>query len=122
MVNLASVGIFARAGAWADLRKALASAVYDGATDLADWTPEPTASELLLVSDGLQMRARREAAAQNAVAKIIGRVLRARSHACLDRLLSSLTAACAAAAFCCEASANSSWRTREMPYCFARCP
>lgn len=50
-----NAGVFqVRAGAWADLRKALASAVYDGATDLADWTPEPTASELLLVSDGLQ--------------------------------------------------------------------
>ncbi|QIL21742.1 DUF2135 domain-containing protein [Thermomonas sp. HDW16] len=43
-----------RAGAWAELRKALASVVYDGATDLADWTPERSASEVLLVSDGMQ--------------------------------------------------------------------
>ena len=41
-------------GDWSALRKVLESAVYDGASDLADWTPEAGIGEYLLVSDGLQ--------------------------------------------------------------------
>ena len=43
-----------RGGDWSALRKALAEVVYDGATDLADWTPAQGIGEYLLVSDGLQ--------------------------------------------------------------------
>ena len=43
-----------RGGDWSALRKALESAVYDGASDLADWTPDPGVGEYLLVSDGLR--------------------------------------------------------------------
>jgi len=43
-----------RGGDWSALRKALETAVYDGASDLADWTPEASIGEYLLVSDGLQ--------------------------------------------------------------------
>lgn len=43
-----------RGGDWGALRKALESAVYDGASDLADWTPEAGIDEYLLVSDGLR--------------------------------------------------------------------
>jgi Ca-activated chloride channel homolog len=41
-------------GDWRVLRKALESTVYDGASDLADWTPDPTVGEYLLISDGLR--------------------------------------------------------------------
>lgn len=41
-------------GDWSALRKVLETAVYDGASDLADWTPEAGIGEYLLVSDGLQ--------------------------------------------------------------------
>lgn len=48
-------GVFqVRGGDWAELRRVLSTVVYDGATNLGDWTPERTASEFLLVSDGLQ--------------------------------------------------------------------
>jgi Ca-activated chloride channel homolog len=43
-----------RGGDWSALRKALETAVYDGASDLADWTPAAGIGEYLLVSDGLQ--------------------------------------------------------------------
>jgi Ca-activated chloride channel homolog len=43
-----------RGGDWSALRKALAAVVYDGATDLADWSPAQGIGEYLLVSDGLQ--------------------------------------------------------------------
>lgn len=43
-----------RSGDWSALRKALETAVYDGASDLADWTPEAGVGEYLLVSDGLR--------------------------------------------------------------------
>lgn len=43
-----------RGGDWSALRKALETAVYDGASDLADWAPEAGIGEYLLVSDGLQ--------------------------------------------------------------------
>lgn len=43
-----------RNGDWRVLRKALESTVYDGASDLADWTPDPTVGEYLLISDGLR--------------------------------------------------------------------
>ncbi|HSD16172.1 MAG TPA: VIT domain-containing protein [Thermomonas sp.] len=43
-----------RGGDWSALRKALQAMVYDGATDLADWSPSPGIGEYLLVSDGLQ--------------------------------------------------------------------
>ena len=43
-----------RGGDWSALRKALETAVYDGASDLADWTPVAGIGEYLLVSDGLQ--------------------------------------------------------------------
>jgi Ca-activated chloride channel family protein len=42
-----------RNGDWSALRKALEALVHDGASDLADWTPEPGVDEYLLVSDGL---------------------------------------------------------------------
>lgn len=41
-------------GEWSALRKALENTVYDGASDLADWTPETGIGEYLLVSDGLR--------------------------------------------------------------------
>lgn len=43
-----------RGGDWSALRKVLESTVYDGASNLADWTPQPGIDEYLLVSDGLQ--------------------------------------------------------------------
>lgn len=43
-----------RGGDWSALRKVLETAVYDGASDLADWTPVAGIGEYLLVSDGLQ--------------------------------------------------------------------
>ena len=43
-----------RDGDWSALRKSLESAVYDGASDLADWMPEAGVGEYLLVSDGLR--------------------------------------------------------------------
>lgn len=43
-----------RGGDWSALRKVLESAVYDGASDLADWTPDAGVGEYLLVSDGLR--------------------------------------------------------------------
>ena len=43
-----------RSGDWSALRSALDAAVYDGASDLSDWTPEADIGEYLLVSDGLQ--------------------------------------------------------------------
>ncbi|HEY1138343.1 MAG TPA: VIT domain-containing protein [Xanthomonadaceae bacterium] len=42
-----------RNGDWSALRKALEMLVHDGASDLADWTPEQGVDEYLLVSDGL---------------------------------------------------------------------
>lgn len=42
-----------RGGDWSALRKVLETAVYDGASDLADWTPAAGIGEYLLVSDGL---------------------------------------------------------------------
>ena len=42
-----------RNGDWSALRKALEALVHDGASDLADWTPEQGVGEYLLVSDGL---------------------------------------------------------------------
>lgn len=42
-----------RGGNWAELRRALESTRYDGASALADWTPEAGVGEYLLVSDGL---------------------------------------------------------------------
>ncbi len=42
-----------RNGDWSALRKVLDAAVYDGASDLADWTPDTAIGEYLLVSDGL---------------------------------------------------------------------
>lgn len=43
-----------RSGDWSALRKVLETAVYDGASDLADWAPAAGIGEYLLVSDGLQ--------------------------------------------------------------------
>ncbi len=43
-----------RNGDWSALRKILETAIYDGASDLADWTPQADVGEYLLVSDGLQ--------------------------------------------------------------------
>lgn len=43
-----------RGGDWSALRRALEATVYDGASDLADWTPEAGIGEYLLVSDGLR--------------------------------------------------------------------
>ncbi len=43
-----------RNGDWSALRKVLESTVYDGASDLADWTPQAGIDEYLLVSDGLR--------------------------------------------------------------------
>ncbi len=43
-----------RGGDWSALRKILETAVYDGASDLADWAPAAGIGEYLLVSDGLQ--------------------------------------------------------------------
>lgn len=42
-----------RDGDWSPLRKSLEALVHDGASDLADWTPEPGVGEYLLISDGL---------------------------------------------------------------------
>ena len=43
-----------RNGDWSRLRAVLQKAVYDGASDLGDWRPDPAVGEYLLVSDGLQ--------------------------------------------------------------------
>lgn len=43
-----------RGGDWSALRRVLEAAVHDGASDLADWTPQPGIGEYLLVSDGLR--------------------------------------------------------------------
>lgn len=43
-----------RDGDWSAMRKVLEAAVYDGASDLADWVPQAGIGEYLLVSDGLQ--------------------------------------------------------------------
>lgn len=43
-----------RGGDWSALRKVLEATVHDGASDLADWTPQPGIGEYLLVSDGLR--------------------------------------------------------------------
>jgi tetratricopeptide (TPR) repeat protein len=43
-----------RDGDWSALRKVIENAVYDGASDLADWTPQAGIGEYLLVSDGLR--------------------------------------------------------------------
>lgn len=43
-----------RDGDWTTLRKALESAVRDGASNLSDWSPQAGIGEYLLVSDGLQ--------------------------------------------------------------------
>ncbi|MFZ5637310.1 MAG: VIT domain-containing protein [Pseudomonadota bacterium] len=43
-----------RDGEWGALRRALESQIDDGASDLADWTPQPDIEQYLLVSDGLQ--------------------------------------------------------------------
>lgn len=40
-------------GDWQGLRKSLQETVYDGASALADWKPQPDVNEYLLVSDGL---------------------------------------------------------------------
>ncbi len=40
-------------GNWQALRRALETTVYDGATDLGAFTPDPKAQEVLLFSDGL---------------------------------------------------------------------
>ncbi len=40
-------------GDWQSLRQALRQTVYDGASALADWQPQPDVNEYLLVSDGL---------------------------------------------------------------------
>ena len=40
-------------GDWRTLRRALAATVYDGATDLGAFRPDPAAEEVLLFSDGL---------------------------------------------------------------------
>lgn len=40
-------------GDWSALRRALASTVYDGASAIANWTPDREVEEYLLVSDGL---------------------------------------------------------------------
>ena len=42
-----------RGGDWSALRSSLRETVYDGASALADWQPQPDVQEYLLVSDGL---------------------------------------------------------------------
>jgi tetratricopeptide (TPR) repeat protein len=49
-----------RNGDWSALRRALETAVYDGASDLADWTPVSGIHTYLLFSDGLQTYGSRE--------------------------------------------------------------
>lgn len=49
-----------RNGDWNALRKVLEALVHDGASDLADWTPEQGVGEYLLVSDGLHNYGDRE--------------------------------------------------------------
>ena len=41
-------------GDWSALRRELEQTVYDGASALSDWKPEPGVGEYLLLSDGLQ--------------------------------------------------------------------
>lgn len=43
-----------RGGDWSALRTSIEAVVYDGASDLADWTPQSSIGEYLLVSDGQQ--------------------------------------------------------------------
>jgi Ca-activated chloride channel family protein len=43
-----------RDGDWSALRSALDAVVYDGASDLADWSADPKIDEYLLFSDGLR--------------------------------------------------------------------
>lgn len=43
-----------RGGDWSALRAVLEKTIYDGASDLADWTPKAEIGEYLLVSDGLR--------------------------------------------------------------------
>jgi Ca-activated chloride channel homolog len=43
-----------REGDWSELRRALDALVYDGASDLAAWAPDPKVGEYLLFSDGLR--------------------------------------------------------------------
>ncbi|MBP6748161.1 MAG: DUF2135 domain-containing protein [Xanthomonadaceae bacterium] len=43
-----------RGGDWSALRAVLEKAIYDGASDLADWAPKAEIGEYLLVSDGLR--------------------------------------------------------------------
>jgi hypothetical protein len=45
---------------WSALRRALETAVHDGASDLADWTPRAGIDTYLLFSDGLQTYGSRE--------------------------------------------------------------
>jgi Ca-activated chloride channel family protein len=40
-------------GDWTALREALKATVFDGATDLGDWTPQADVDEYVLISDGL---------------------------------------------------------------------
>jgi Ca-activated chloride channel family protein len=47
-------GFDIRDGDWSALRKVLETTIDDGASDLADWTPDTGIGEYLLVSDGLQ--------------------------------------------------------------------
>jgi Ca-activated chloride channel family protein len=49
-----------RDGDWSALRRALETAVYDGASDLADWMPASGIQTYLLFSDGLQTYGSRE--------------------------------------------------------------
>jgi hypothetical protein len=49
-----------RDGDWSALRRALETAVHDGASDLADWTPRTGVDTYLLFSDGLQTYGSRE--------------------------------------------------------------
>lgn len=49
-----------RDGDWSALRRALETAVHDGASDLSDWTPRTGVDTYLLFSDGLQTYDSRE--------------------------------------------------------------
>lgn len=43
-----------RDGDWSALRRTLEKVVYDGASNLSDWTPDPAIGEYLLVGDGVR--------------------------------------------------------------------
>lgn len=43
-----------RDGDWSALRRTLENVVYDGASNLADWTPDPAINEYLFVGDGVR--------------------------------------------------------------------